>query len=354
MLLVMLLLIAAPVAASAKTTGWSAGARGSAKMSDLIPKPTGEEAYSERYSFAFDLDDHGGHIGLDLTITNLGWGDQHAAEEVRVFLKDQKKYRHKKKYGDGDWSYSKKTFGLNIGKTKVSAIGQDGFRVQHSGKVKFDLVFKNRMPMFKPGGGKITTSDGYYKFNLSAPRADVTGTVTINGQTLKVKGTRAGYADHVATNVAPFDFGKSFSRMRNYNGDVFVMWREIEVAPDHGGERFAWILVGYKDKIVFSDPSAKIRQGKIKVDTKSGYKVPLALQIDAKKGNDSVKLVMRGSRYDRRDLLDSYGDAAKVVASAFTKPVRFDVQCDYQLQMTIGGATATVRGKSHYVIDQLN
>jgi hypothetical protein len=63
---------------------------------------------------------------------------------------------------------------------------------------------------------------------------------------------------------------------------------------------------------------------------------------------------MKGPRYKRKDLLDSYGQAAKLVASAFTEPVRYEIKGEYDLQMNIGGAKAKVSGKSHYVIDQLN
>lgn len=333
--------------------GWGSKKGGTPGMKELIPEMSGDEAYTERYGFAVDLDG-GGHIGVDFTISNLGWGNGHGAAEVRVRLPGEKKYKFKKKVGEGDWSYQKGKFGLEIAGTRVDQVGSKSFRVRHNGAVKFDIVFTNNMPMWKPGSGKIKSDDGYYQFNLIAPRADVSGTVTIGGKEKKVTGKRAGYADHVAMNVAPFDFATRFSRMRNYNGDVFVFWREITPTSDFGGKSVTFVMIGYQDKIVFSDADAKIKMGRLKVDPKTNYKVPLSIQIDGKDGKDSIKLVMKGRRYKKTDLLDSYGDAAKLVASAFTEPVRYKVKCNYQLQMNIGGAKAQVEGKSHYVIDQLN
>ena len=322
-------------------------------MKELIPKMSDKEAYTERYGFAVDLDD-GGHIGVDFTISNLGWGNGHGASEVRVRLPGEKKYKFKKKVDEGEWSHDKGKFGLSIAGTQVEQKGSGSFRVRHNGAVKFDLTFTNNMPMWKPGSGRIKSDDGYYQFNLIAPRADVKGTVTIGGKTKKVSGKRAGYADHVATNVAPFDFATRFSRMRDYNGDIFIFWREITPTSDFGGDSVTFVMVGYKDKIVFSDADAKMKMGRVKVDPKTGYKVPLSIQINGRDGKDSIKLVIKGRRYRKTDLLERYGNAAKLVASAFTEPVQYKVKCTYQLQMNIGGAKAQVEGKSNFVIDQLN
>lgn len=338
--------------ASAQTKGWADGKSTSKpSTSDLIPTMSSNESYTERYGFAVDLDD-GGHIGVDWTISNLGWGDGHGGAAVRVRLPGEKNYSHSEKLSEDEWSYSKNTFDLDISDTRVRAKGSDSFVVTHEGEdVSFNLTFKNTTDMWKPGTGRIAVEDGYYKFNLLAPRADVTGTVTIGGKTQKVKGTKRGYADHVATNVAPFDFGKRFSRFRNYNGDIFVMWREIELTDEHGGDSFTWVVVGYKDQIVFSDADADVKFARLRHDPKAGYKFPMAIQIDGKDGKDSIQLIMRGKKFERKDLLAAYGTAAKMVASTVSNPFRYKIDCDYSLKMTVGGATAKVNGKSHFVLD---
>lgn len=327
---------------------WGGGS-GRPAMKDIIPEMSDNEAYSERYGFAADLDG-GGHIGVDFTISNLGWGNGHGAVEVRVIDANKKTYKFSKKVDDDAWSYDKGKFLIDIAGTRVQQEGNESFRLTHKGATSFDIVFENRMPMWRPGRGKIKVGDGYYEFNLIAPRADVKG--TLNGK--PVVATRNGYADHVATNVEPYNFATRFMRLRNYNGDVFVIWREITLTQDAGGKSLTWVMVGYKDDIVFQDPNARMREGRIKVDPASNYRIPLSVQIDGKNGEDSVKLVMRGKTYKRTDLLDSYGDTVKLVASAFAKPVRYTIDCDYQLQMTIKGATANVSGETHYVVDQIN
>ncbi|AWV91228.1 Svf1-like protein [Bradymonas sediminis] len=341
--------------AHAQTRGWAHGGKKSApSTSDLVPKMSSNMAYTERYGFAVDLDG-GGHIGVDWTISNLGWGNGKGGADVRVNLPKHKNYRFKKELGEGEWQYSTKQFAMNIADTSVHARGKNSFLVTHKGEdISFSLTFTNTTPMWQPGNGEIRVKDGYYKFNILAPRANVKGHVTIGGKKINVKGTQSGYADHVATDIAPFDFAHRFSRLRTTKDDVSVMWREIKLHPNYGGQTFTWVMVGYKDKIVFSDADAQIRFAKMRKDPKSGYEFPMAIQIDAKSGKDSIKLVMDGSKFKRTDLLASYGTAAKVVASAVSNPYRYDVSCDYTLEMVIGGAKAQVSGKSHYVMDYIN
>lgn len=339
--------------AHAETKGWDDGDASAPKVSDLIPEMSGQEAYSERYSFAIDFDD-GGHIGVDWTISNLGWGDGHGASAVRVNMPGEDKYDRSKKVSKKDWDYSKDSFMLDIADTRVEATGDDTYKLTHEGDdVSFDLTMTNTVDMWRPGSGRVEADDRYYAFDLIAPRAKVTGKVTIDGETKKVSTSSDGYAEHVATNIAPFDLAKRFSRLRTTNDNVTVMWREIDLQDDLGGDSLTWVAVIYKDKIVFSDSAADIKFGRVRKDSDSGYKFPMDIQIDAEDGDDSIKLVMRGDDFKRKDLLKSYGAAAKLVASAVSKPYSFNVSCSYQLQLDIGGDRATISDDAHFVLDYL-
>jgi hypothetical protein len=341
--------------AQAEPSGWaSKKASATPTMKQLVPQMSSEESYTERYTFSANLDG-GGHIGADFTISNLGWGDGQGAVQVRVKLPGQKNYTYSKKVSEGDWSFAKNKFHLDIANTSVTGKGTDRFQIKHQGKdAKFDITFKNTISMWQPGDGRIDTDEGYYKFDVIAPRADISGKVYIGGKWHEVTGSQEGYADHVAMNVAPFDLAKRFMRMRTSKGDVFIIWREITLTEALGGESMTWVMVGYKDKIVFSDPDATISIGKSIKDPKTGYRVPLSVQIDGDSGKDSIKLVVRGKRFKRKDLLASYGSAARAVASTMTEPYAYTVEAKYKLKMTIGGATAVVGGESHFVSDFLN
>lgn len=347
------LLLALGSTAHAQIKGWEEGSRGEEiSMRDLIPKLSSDEAYTERYTFSADIDG-GGEIYIDFTISNLGWGDHHGASTARVEMPGMKNYEYAEKLDEGDWAYDKKGFALQIGKSSVKGVGKDKFVLRHKGRVPFEMTFENTLPMWKPGTGKISGADKYFRLALISPRANVSGRVKIDGQWRAFKGTNSGMGDYNATTFAPFDLAHRFSRFRAFNGDVFVAWRDIELAEDYGGKSLTWIVVGYKDKIVFADASARLKESRV-TNRAGGYMVPRSIQIDARSGKDRVRLVMKGERIEEKDLLEGYGAPVKMVASAVSQPFQFTLPARYQLQMTIQGATATVAGESEFSMDYMN
>lgn len=337
------------------TRGWAGGSlKDAEKLKAIIPQPGEEEAYLERYTIRVNMDG-GGWIGIDMTLSNLGFGDGHGAFDVGIELPEQKKYKQVKKVGRDQWSSAADKFALKIGQTQISAIDKDNYVVTHEdGELKMELRFKNTIPMWSPGRGQIDVKDGYFKYHILAPRASVTGKVIKDGKTYEIKATANAFIDHTATNIAPYDFAKHFSRFSDYKDDVTVIWREVQLDEKYGGQTLTWVLVGYKDQIILEDAQAAIRFGKTQQDALTGYTIPFAVQLDGKQGKDSIKLVMHGKKMRKKDLLESYGSAVKMVASAVSKPFRYSFDCKYVLQMTIQGAQATIKDSGNYTIDYVN
>ncbi|TXD34193.1 carotenoid 1,2-hydratase [Lujinxingia vulgaris] len=343
-----------PDLASAQVQGWSEGsAARQVSMRELIPRMSSGQAYSERYGFSVDLEG-GGHIGMDFTISNLGIRSGYGAAQVRVRLPGQERYEYGERVSRGDWTTAEDRFALDIAKTQVEARGDDTFVLRHDGDVKVELTFRNTMPMWRPGSGQIRQGEDYYRFTLISPRADVQGRVQIDGEWHTVEASRAGYADHVATNVAPYELAKRFSRFRDYNDDVFVIWREIELSEKFGGRTLTWAMVGVGERIVFSDADAQLRPGNVRGDGETGYQVPHAVQLEGESGQGEMRFVMRGDRMEKKDLLASYGRAARLVASALSKPWQYNIHGDYALEVEVGGRTLRTRGRGHYTVDFVN
>lgn len=352
MVVVGLFATAVPSLAGA-TQGWEhGGSERTPTMQSLIPRLDSDESYSERYTFAADLDG-GGRVKVEMTISNYGFGDHHGVSSVEVEVPGLTNYDFSKKVGSSDWSYAKDRFRLSIADTTVEGVGEDTFRLKHDGKVDLDLTFENRLPMWSPGRGKITSGGKYFTMDLISPRADVTGTVSAGGKTVDVRGSRSGFADHSATQFAPYSLAERFSRFHDFNDDVFVAWREIKLTEGRGGRSLTWIVVGYRDKIVFSDAGATIKIGDVKYDSETGYRVPKAIQIEAEDGPDRVKFVIRGDKLRRKDLLAEHGAVVKLFASAVTDPYQYALDGNYALEMTIDGTTATVRGNAEFSMDYL-
>jgi len=337
--------------------GWSEGGETSASPEDFIPKLSDEEAYSERYTFSVDLDG-GGWIGTNLTISNLGLGNGHAAARVRVQLPNRKKeYSYNKKVSSGDWTSEPDRLDLRVAGVELAAKDANGFTIRFAdpdSDVKVELDFKNDLPMWHPGNGRIDVDKGYVKYGMLAPRATVKGRVFIDGAWTEITSTRKAFGDRSASNIAPYNFAKRFARFRVFDKDLTVMWREHKLVSELGDRSMTWLMIGYKGKVVFSDANASLRMGKKVRDSKTDYVIPYAVQVDGKSGKDSAKMVMRAKKMDRQDLLESYGSAAKLVAGAVSKPFRYDFPCKFTVQMDIGGVKATVQGKGRYSFDMVN
>lgn len=355
--MVLVLGLVVPAAASAETKGWGAGTSRTPEMSDLTPSLSSGEAYSERYGWTADLDG-GGQVAVNFTISNLGWGDASAAVKVKVRHPElDETYVHKKQVGQGDWSYAKKGFKLKLGNTQIKGSGKSTFHLRHDGKVKLRAKLTSEMPMWSPGRGKLTVGDGYYyKMDVVNLRGSLSGKIHIDGKWHEVKGTRTGYGDHVATNIAPYNLAKRFSRFRVYDddNDVFAIWREIRLVEDYGGESVTFLVLGYKDKIVFSDPDASIKFGRTVKDSHTGYRLPYAVQVEGHSDGDAAKVVLKGTKVRRKNLLKGYGTIAKTVAQQMADPWNYYFNCKYALQMEIQGSKAKVEGKAGYVVDFVN
>lgn len=351
---VLLFSLLLPASGFAQARSWSEGTGNSTvSMQELIPRLSSGEAYTERYNFAVDLDDDT-HIGFSFTISNLGIRSGYGASEVRVNFKDRDNYSHQERVSRSNWTFDESRFALDIANTRVTALNADTFELHHkSDNIEIELQFRNRIPMWRPGSGAIRNGDDYYRFTLIAPRADVSGRIKVDGHWRDVQGTRAGYGDHVATNVAPYDLATRFARFRHYNDDLFVLWREIELTEDHGGQTVAFILVGVGDRIVYEDSNPQVRYSSLRHDADSGYNVPHRAEVISTSGPLSLTFGLSGSSVEKKDLLASYGRAARLIASRLSNPFQYNVSGQYTLQ--INGATTISRsGRGHYTVDFVN
>lgn len=337
--------------------GWGGGEDGDeVSMDELIPKMSSGTAYSERYSFFVDLDG-GGDVGINLTVTNLGIRRGYGTAEVRVSVPDEEVYEFGERKRRNQWSYDEEEFGLDIADTRIEADGEEALSLKHHGEeVRLELRFEKQMEMWRPGNGEIRRGDDYYRFTLVAPRSDVTGRIYIGGEWREVRGTNTGYGDHVATNIAPYDLAKRFTRFRHYDGDedAFVMWREVDLTSEYGGDSVSWVVVGIDDEIVYEDTSSRVRFGDLERDEDTGYAIPHATQVQSRTDGGRFRFALRGDDVDNRDLLEDYGRMARMVAGSLTDPHQYNVDGDFVLEMDAGEHRLRLRGRDRVTVDYVN
>lgn len=339
-------------AVASAATPTDSGEAGS--MSDLIPRMSSGQAYSERYSFAVDIDG-GGYIGINFTISNLGFRSGYGAFEVFIDLPGRKNYDNSDRVGRRDWTYGEEDFELDIDAASIEAVGDDAFELNYDGgDTEVSLRFQNRLPMWRPGASEIRKGDEYYRFMLVAAAADVEGRVKLDGEWSDIEGTRSGYGDHVATNIAPYNLATRFSRFRHADDEAFVMWREVALTEDFGGDTTAWVVVGVDDEIVFEDAGAQIDFDGVERDEETGYDVPGSVEVRAAQGDEKVRFSLQVDDVEGRDPLAGRGRAARMIAAAVSDPFQYNLRGPFGLELDVGGQRIRLDDSGHVTIDYIN
>ena len=317
--------------------------------------PEGSEFYAEEWEIRA-WTDAGESVSVNFVINNLGFGDNKLVVQASARPAGGKKTKAKKKYDDDDWSHSNSPFRIEAGGNTLSG-GPGKLQAKVSvGGVKVDITIVNQLPAWRPANGRLNYGepDEYYDFTYLAPRAKVSGTVVVGGKEFTLKDA-VGWADHRIVNVPPNVAGKRWLTWRSFDGDWTVLIQEVQFPSDVGGRKSRFLLVGYKDRIVFQSIRFKVKYGSLKNDAKSskGYKYPLGLRIEANSGDRTVVMTVKGKLSSRKDLLSSLG-AAKALVSRFVAPVGYYINGEYDLRVVLDGQTFTHHGKGAYVFKQVN
>ena len=335
-----LLLALGQVSAAAAATGRPfSGAFRPVEAAHYALTPSSEEFYTEEYEL-LAWNEAGDRIVVTFGVSNLGFGDGRAMVAVKVDRKGARSVRGETKFGSGDWSHRPDPFRMRLGPSVLSG-GPGRLRAVVSvGEVALDLTFDNVLPPWRPGNGRALyddSGDKYYDLTLLAPRARVTGTVTVRGRRTAFAGE--GYADHRAMNVPPNVAGRRWVRFRAFDGDWTLILQELHFPKDLGGGRSPYLLVGYKDRVVFQSLGYRVKFGRVgrDRDPETPYIYPHSMTVESTVGDRRFEVAIRGRKMRRRDLLAGLGHLERALLSKLVRPVGYYFDADWDLSITAGG-----------------
>jgi hypothetical protein len=312
--------------------------------------PSGENGFA-KYTFEAYFPD-GRKIYWAGSISNFGFGDGKAEIKSRVEGGAIGKRSGRDKKDQGDYKTSASPVLFQVGKHKLSGTTA-AIRLEAAGKgYTFDLTFKPDVAPWRPGSGRVETAQGYFDTTFLVPKGTVTGTITVDGTAEQVTGYGYGMYDH--GNLAPYDQGKRWVKIRSIDGDAILHLRQF-APPD--GEPVTWLFVGHKDKTVVTSTTPKATFGSLSTDSKSseGYKVPKALVIEASSGGNKVTVGLKGTgSYRRTDELAKLSAVERAVASKFAKPVRYNYDADFEIRATGPAAFEATGSGAEFEITHMN
>lgn len=319
-------------------------------LEDYLPRMEDVEGYSEEWSHNVYLED-GAFIAVDFGVTNLALTSDHDGF-LRARYKDPQGQdtRCKAELDDDEWKYSKSGFSLDFRKGKVKGDLKGLDITVRCGKLAMDLHFENRIPPYKPGGGVLRFGDdGIYRVVFTAPRAHVTGTITVKGETRQIAGV--GHGMHTHYNLRPDKQVRRWFRFKQIDKDISIILAEMEATRDYGLARNGWAMVlDSKGSLI---ATAKVRyefDGFIKDQkSKEGYQIPRRVRLAAVDGENQMAGVMLMENIKSvSDPTADMGAVKRAIIRRYTKPKDYHVNCTYKLTLRTKDGDRRFEGKGVY------
>ena len=177
----------------------------------LLPRSTGNEAYSESFTLLADLDD-GSYVLLQYLFTNAGLGDEKAGCRGLIVPPTGKGFNEGAQFDRDEWSYDSKTKALKVGDCVLQERAKSlTFKVQTQ-KYKADLTLNRTAQPSPPAALPEKEGNDFFHVDILVPWAKVTGSVASPVYTKAVKGY--GYIDHSRSNCLVPNIANRWIRFR--------------------------------------------------------------------------------------------------------------------------------------------
>ena len=231
--------------------------------------PEGNAAHLDDHKLAFEhwyfdarLDD--GHIVVGF-IQTKELIQRKPGVELHVYRPDGTRLEVVKHYSDDEATASREQCDVKVGHNWAKAEFPEGSLPVHrlhlsEDDITFDLTFENLVPTWMPGGGRTTYGDrDYFAWCVGAPRARVSGTVTIGEETIQASGT--GYHDH---NWGVGDMKRIIDHWywgRLYTDDLTVIYATVHTTKKYGSHSSMPLMVARGSEIVLSTGEVTSTEG---------------------------------------------------------------------------------------------
>ena len=179
--------------------------------------------------------------------------------------------------------------------------------------ITFDLTFTNEVPTWMPGGGRTTYGDrDYFAWCVGAPRARVSGTVTIHGETIEADGI--GYHDH---NWGVGDMKRIIDHWywgRLYTDDLTVIYANVHTTKKYGSHSSMPLMVARGSEVLVSTGEVTSLEGPRVFNEVANRDYPSTLSLQS----DEVDLTFDVQRIVHAN---DFLEMVPVVRSRFVKPL---------------------------------
>ncbi len=342
-------ILAAPSAALAKDAvfGFTLP-RSPVKTKHLAPVLHDGDGYGEKYTFDADFGDRGSFY-FSMTITNIGLGSHKMEAKGRMTV-DGHKFKWKKQLDADEWKHSKQPFNVSAGPASISGTPRRLVFTSAKGSEKVELVFTPIANPWRPLNGQIRFRGGNVSDYTVFPLMKVSARYDFGGGWKTIEGK--GWGSHSWSDLAVYEQARWTMEFRGIDGDTAFYIREMGTGGDNQRKRVAYLLVTKGDKVLVESYDYKLaptRDG-LFTDTKheNRYKVPesftlVGADIEYKQVQFRGKVTKKKLR-KRKNMLANLNAAVRMIASRFTKPMSYEYDSSYLLEVKTDAGVERLEG----------
>jgi hypothetical protein len=230
------------------------------------------------------------------------------------------------------------------------------YRVRAGGQgLAADLTFRVQTPDFRQGQGflRFGEKEGrYWNLTVLAPRATVSGTVTVDGKAIPFSGR--GYMDHGWSTEKLYKFSQTWYVVRLVEDDVSVNVVDMNFREGYAPRSAQAIFITEGDRVLANSGAVRMTHAGGAPDPRSGLDLPETYAIAYDQGGTKLSGTVRMTRLvESLNVLDQLSPVLrKIVTSLVTDPwqIRFAGEADLTLVRDGKSrrVTGPVVGEVHY------
>ena len=211
------------------------------------------------------------------------------------------------------------------------------------GEFGLHLKYTATVHGWKPGNGYIEFGkSNQFGWVIALPRADVEGTIKVNGEDIQVKGI--GYHDH---NWLNFNFALIINYWywgRIYSENFTVIFAYIKCNKRMDNYPIQVLMIAKNENVILSTGEYEMFQDNFEYNDKAGNKYPKYLKFNF--GNRDEIILEVQELIDADNLLYELGPITRFLAKNILKlkPGYFRLNSKFQLNIHIDGKTYEEKG----------
>lgn len=341
-----------PSTASAAEPKFRQGENGRVKGFDKIDpsmfkaKPLNNRFFAEEWFHEFQSKDQGIMINVSFALNNLGIETGYCDTYISVSDESSGRLMDKAIYSPKDVKIDKDGFGITVGENRIELAG-DEYHILYRGKqIQADLTYKILAPSFRQGEGitYFADSNDFVQSSYPISYASVSGTVTYNNKTVKVKGL--GHMSHDWQVLSPLRYISRWRTLWLYS-DNFALGIVRGNAEGFGEEWVERLMLAEQGKILFTSHDFKYEIQEFREVPGFDVGCPSRIVLEAKHGEDWIKgEITLKSINEQWAILEDYSPIIRKIADLVIDDAasyRYWVDC--RIEYNVDGEMRKINGK---------